>query len=43
MRKYMGIPDPGGPETGDGMVPTDIMDELKKRYTAKRAHEGGSK
>jgi hypothetical protein len=43
MRKYMGIPDPGGPETGDGMVPADIMDELKKRYTAKRAHEGGSK
>jgi len=43
MRKYMGLPDPGGPATGDGMVPADIMDELKKRYTARRAHESGPK
>jgi hypothetical protein len=31
MRKYMGIPDPGGPASGDGMIPQDILDELKKR------------
>ena len=31
MRKFMGIPDPGGPVSGDGMVPQDILDELKKR------------
>jgi hypothetical protein len=27
----MGIPDPGGPVSGDNMVPEDILDELKKR------------
>jgi len=31
MRKYMGIPDPGGPVSGDSMVPQDVLDELKKR------------
>ena len=31
MRRYMGIPDPGGPVSGDNMVPEDILDELKKR------------
>lgn len=31
MRKFMGIPDPGGPVSGDSMVPQDILDELKKR------------
>jgi hypothetical protein len=36
MRKYMGIPDPGGPASGDGMVPQDILDELKKRGLAPR-------
>lgn len=36
MRKYMGIPDPGGPASGDGVVPQDIMDELKKRGLAPR-------
>jgi len=36
MRKYMGIPDPGGPVSGDGMVPQDILDELKRRGIAPR-------
>ncbi|HEY5095617.1 MAG TPA: hypothetical protein VII69_10905 [Candidatus Eremiobacteraceae bacterium] len=36
MRKYMGIPDPGGPEAGDGMLPQDVLDELKKRGIAPR-------
>jgi hypothetical protein len=36
MRKYMGIPDPGGPVSGDGLVPQDILDELKKRGIAPR-------
>jgi hypothetical protein len=31
MRRYIGIPDPGGPVSGDNMVPQDILDELKKR------------
>jgi hypothetical protein len=38
MRKYMGLPDPGGPATGDGELPDDVMAELKKRYTVRRAH-----
>jgi hypothetical protein len=36
MRKYMGMPDPGGPVSGDGLVPQDILDELKKRGLAPR-------
>jgi hypothetical protein len=36
MRRYMGIPDPGGPISGDGMVPQDILDEWKKRGIAPR-------
>jgi hypothetical protein len=32
----MGIPDPGGPISGDGMVPQDILDEWKKRGIAPR-------
>ena len=36
MRKFMGIPDPGGPASGDGLVPQDILDELKKRGLAPR-------
>jgi hypothetical protein len=36
MRKYMGIPDPGGPPSGDGMLPQDVLDELKKRGLAPR-------
>jgi hypothetical protein len=36
LRKYMGIPDPGGPASGDGMVPQDILDELKRRGRAPR-------
>jgi hypothetical protein len=38
MRKFMGIPDPGGPATGDGELPDDVMAELKKRYTVRQAH-----
>ena len=36
MRKYMRVPDPGGPVSGDNMVPQDILDELKKRGLAPR-------
>jgi hypothetical protein len=36
MRRYMGIPDPGGPVSADGMVPQDILDELKRRGIAPR-------
>ena len=36
MRKYMGIPDPGGPASGDGMLPQDVLDEIKKRGIAPR-------
>lgn len=36
MRKYMGIPDPGGPAAGDGMLPQDVLDEFKKRGLAPR-------
>jgi hypothetical protein len=42
MRKFMGIPDPGGPATGDGELPDDVMAELKKRYTVKRSYENES-
>lgn len=42
MRKFMGIPDPGGPEEGDSMLPQDVLDELKKRYTVARASENKS-
>jgi len=36
MRRFMGIPDPGGPVSGDGLVPQDVLDELKKRGLAPR-------
>jgi hypothetical protein len=36
MRKYMGTPDHGGPASGDGLVPQDILDELKRRGLAPR-------
>lgn len=32
----MGIPDPGGPASGDSMLPQDVIDELKKRGLAPR-------
>ena len=41
MRKFMGIPDPGGPPMGDGELPDDVLAELKKRYTAKRTYDEG--
>ena len=30
MRKFMGIPDPGGPAAGDSMLPQDVLDEYNK-------------
>lgn len=39
MRKFMGIPDPGGPEEGDSMLPQDVLEELKKRYTVARSSQ----